>query len=951
MKKLQVILTNLLEARALKFLITRRYFQFLLVAPAFLVFIIAAASLFWGVSNPAFNFGTVFTWVVWWGLLIVLFILVGRGWCIMCPFGVAGEWFQRLSLWWKRKWGLGFNFKYPRRLRNLWIGIVFFVVFIFLDTGYGISNSPALTAGLITVMILGPVWINLFFERRTFCLYLCPLTVFIGMSSMAAPFEVRRKREIVCRKCKAKACINGSEQAYGCPMMLRHCDFTIDSKGYPLCQATCPAGVDSAGYIQLAAQGRYREGVELHRKTTALVGTLGRVCTHPCEIGCERAKVDGNVTIRDIKRYMADQFLAMGEEKVKPVRAKHSDRVAVVGSGPAGLTCAYDLVKRGYPVTVFEAAPEAGGLLRYGIPGYRLPKNILDGEIKYIKRLGVEIKTGSPVKDIGALFQQGYRAVFVGIGAGVSQKPGIPGEENTGVINALDFLRDVNVNGTIEIGRRVGIIGSGNAAIHSARVARRLGAGEVAVISRQSREDLSALASEIQAAEAEGIKFYYLAAPINILSNGNRVTGIECINVKAGEPEADDQRRLTPVSVSDFAIEVDNVIVAIRQSVDGRGLATELKYTEPGYLSVDMLTMQTDMPGVFAGGDAVRGPADVVHAISDGREAAVSIERYLRGMDLRKGRTSASYDGAGTAMAAEFKARTIMPLLEANVRQTSFREVEKGLDDAAAVLESGRCWNCGYSPFAERVDRNLNCILCTECIKACPNYNLKIGFRKPGLDLWGRTTAKLDESVASLIITSLVTIVSLLLVLYMSPLRSVLKLVLPAGEPPNDWPRVVSVIALYLGGISATLGLGFGFSYLSKLFSGMKNKTVKEFFIHFGYALLPLAGMKFLADILDHVFRTWGAVFDVIRALAQDFPFNRVIPEGITVQQLMSADQTYIMQMLMVTVGFVFSIFAAYKLALRLLPDRETAFRAFLPIGTFIFIMTMAAVWALSAAI
>lgn len=450
------------------------YFQFLFILPVTAAVVLASISMIYGVRHPGFNFGLVLTWVVWWGLLIGLFAVVGRGWCFMCPFGAAVDWLQRLSLWWKTKWGLGFNFKYPRRLQNLWLAIGLFIGFIFLDAGYGISNNPALTAGLVVVLILWAMWLGLLYERRTFCRYQCPLTVFIGMSSMFAPFEIRRKDAEVCQQCQTKDCYRGNEHFYGCP--------------------------------------------------------------------------------------------------------------------------------------------------------------------------------------------------------------------------------------TLE------------------------------------------------------------------------------------------------------------------------------------------------------------------------------------------------FQGAG-------------------------------------------------------LDSNRDCILCTECIKACPKENITMRLRGWGHDLWARKKGRLDESVAAIVLAAIVTMVSLVLVLFLPSMYHLLHPILPAGTPPNDWPRLVSIAVIYLGGIALTLLLFYGFSYLSSLFSGTKDVKTRAIFTHFGYAVIPLGVMKFLSDILDHIFRTWGAIVDVTRALVRDFPLNRLMLEGVTVKQLMSAEQTYLLQIIMIGIGFGLSLNVAFKLAGRLFPERTTPFRVFLPIGAFIFVLTMAAVWALSAAL
>jgi polyferredoxin len=469
------ISSDLLRFGWLKWLVKLQIFQFLFILPVTGAVVLATLSMIYGVRHPGFNFGLVLTWVVWWGLLIALFALVGRGWCFMCPFGASIDWVQRLSFWWKTRWGIGFNAKYPRRLQNLWLAVGLFIGFIFLDAGYGISNNPALTAGLVVVLVLWALWVGLFFERRTFCRYQCPLTVFIGMSSMFAPFEIRRKEAVVCLECQTKDCFRGNEKHYGCP--------------------------------------------------------------------------------------------------------------------------------------------------------------------------------------------------------------------------------------TLE------------------------------------------------------------------------------------------------------------------------------------------------------------------------------------------------FQGAG-------------------------------------------------------MDSNRDCVLCTECIKACPKDNVTMKVRWWGKDLWARKKGRLDESVGAVVLAAIVTVVSLVLVLFLPKLYLIVRPILPAGTPPNDWPRLASIGVIYLGGIGLALMLMYGFSRLSKEFSGAKELKTGTFLAHFGYAVIPLGVMKFLSDIMDHIFRTWGALADVTQALAKDFPLNRLMLDKVTVKQVMTANQTYLLQMIMIGIGFGISLYVAYKLAGRLFPDNGTiAFRAFLPIGGFIFILTMSAIWALSAAL
>jgi heterodisulfide reductase subunit A len=484
--------------------------------------------------------------------------------------------------------------------------------------------------------------------------------------------------------------------------------YTIDKLGYPPCRVACPAGVNAQGYVALISQGKFKEALEVLRRTMPFAGVCGRVCTHPCEKDCERGKVDQPIAIRALKRFMADYELKEGREKATPVEKTKEEKIAIVGSGPAGLACAYDLVRQGYPVTMFESAPEAGGLLRYGIPEYRLPKEVLNNEISYVQELGVEIKTDIPVNNLTKIFNEGYKAIFLGTGAGISQKMGIPGENTPGVLHALDFLRQVNFGVKVSLGNKVAIIGGGNAAVDAARIAQRLGVNKITVVYRRSRAELPAIPSEIEEMEREGIKIQFLAAPVKVLSKDNRVTGIQCIRMELGKPDASGRRRPMPIKGSEFTIDVDNVIIAIGQGVDKATLPEDLEYTNWDTLSVDPVTLQTNIDGVFAGGDAVSGPADVIAAVAAGKEAAISIDRYLRGHDLKEGRPEVHEKVKDVPKEGVVKKeRVVMPTLELGKRVGSFAEVELGFDETTAIEEAKRCLNCAI------------CSECRECEKVC----------------------------------------------------------------------------------------------------------------------------------------------------------------------------------------------------------------------------------------
>ncbi|MCD6553652.1 MAG: FAD-dependent oxidoreductase, partial [Anaerolineae bacterium] len=439
---------------------------------------------------------------------------------------------------------------------------------------------------------------------------------------------------------------------------------------------------------------------------------MGRVCHHPCELECKRKDVDSPLAICALKRFAYD-VAAPSAPPPQPVERTQTEKVAIVGAGPAGLSAAYDLVRKGYGVTVYEALPVAGGMLAVGIPAYRLPKDVLQKEIDYIKALGVEIKLNTPIGRDGAPsledLRQSYDAVFLAVGAHRSRKLNIPGEALPGVIHSTDFLRALNLGQEVELGKRVAVIGGGNAAVDAARSAIRLGS-EVTIVYRRSRVEMPAIPAEVDAAAEEGVKLHFLAAPVRILSEDGRVTAMECIRMELGEPDESGRRRPVPIPGSEFTIEVDTVIVSIGQKPDLSPLA-EAEATPWGTLTADPDTMATPLEGLFAGGDAVTGPASAVEAVAAGQRAAESIHRYLRGMDLRAGRIfewprAADIEveiPAGTEKAA----RREMPTLPMSERRSSFKEVELGLTEEQARAEAARCLSCAV------------CSECLECVSLC----------------------------------------------------------------------------------------------------------------------------------------------------------------------------------------------------------------------------------------
>jgi len=477
----------------------------------------------------------------------------------------------------------------------------------------------------------------------------------------------------------------------------------MSSRGIPACWATCPSHIRAHGYIGLIAQGKFKEALNLIRRENPLPGVTGRVCNHPCEEACQRRRVDEGIAIAYLKRFAADYERKTSPEMPSPAKRTRNEKVAIIGSGPAGLTAAYHLIIKGYGVTVFEALPVLGGMLTIGIPPYRLPRNVLRYEIDRIKALGVEMKTGVTVgKDVTfeELFSQGYGAVFLAVGAYKSMKLGVPGEdEYKGFLDCLTFLKSINMGDRKKPGDKVCIIGGGNAAVDSARTALRLGCENVTIVYRRSRQEMPANPAEVEEAETEGVKIHYLATPVRIIGKDDHITGMECIKMQLGEPDESGRRRPIPVKDSEFIVETDTVIPAISQQPDLSFLPEghDFKITKWNTFEVEPKTLQTNKKGVFAGGDAVTGPATVVEAVATGKKAADIMDLYLRGLELKA--AEEKFEPAVTLTAdeilkAEKKPRQKMPKLPLKARIGNFDEVELGFDEKAAVEEANRCLKC-----------------------------------------------------------------------------------------------------------------------------------------------------------------------------------------------------------------------------------------------------------------
>ena len=519
--------------------------------------------------------------------------------------------------------------------------------------------------------------------------------------TMACPFGLPKMNPVthiaaICDLCptrleegKPPACVST------CPagaLVFEEVDSAMERAVTARCTATCPAGINVPRYVRAIGQGKYAEALAVIREANPLPSTCGRVCFAPCEDTCRQGKESKPIAIKMLKRFVTDIEMEPHPEKVNVSPTGKS--VAIIGSGPAGLTAASFLAKMGHQVTIFEALPEPGGMMRVGIPEYRLPKDVLDRDIKPIVELGVEIRVNTRVESLDQLFEQGYNAILVAVGAHSGIKIGVEGEDNPRVVDCVTLLRDVSSGKSVNLGDKVIVIGGGNAAIDASRAALRLGAKEVTIAYRRTRGEMPASAEEVEAALEERVKIDYLVAPSNISEDGSKLS-VELIRMKLGVPDTSGRPRPEPIPGSEFAMEADFVIAAIGQNPDIPE-TFELAIKRGNVLEVDD-SLATSREGVFAAGDAVLGPASVIEAIAQGKKAAISVDKYLGGsgvLQIEKAPPESPISRMDLVERLKERQHPNTLYISMEERNNSFSEVELGLSEEMAMEEGKRCLRC-----------------------------------------------------------------------------------------------------------------------------------------------------------------------------------------------------------------------------------------------------------------
>lgn len=531
------------------------------------------------------------------------------------------------------------------------------------------------------------------------------------------------------------------------------------------CQMACPAGIDIPTYVTLIGMGKDAEAIEVIRRDNPFPWVCGLVCTRPCEFMCVRARIDTPVSIKFLKAFAAERAMSEGKYLNPPKAEDKGKKICIIGAGPGGLSCAYYLALKGYEVLVIEKLPSAGGMTLIGIPRYRLPREVIDREVAMLEELGVKFMFNTGFGEdvhMETLKKQGFDAFFFAIGAHKAYNLGIPGEQEFTTIEAIDLLKRVALGERHKPGNRVVVVGGGNVAIDAARTCIRLGSKNVTIAYRRTREEMPADIEEVEQAEEEGIDFSFLTIPLEIIGNSNKTKGLKCLRAELVAREGSSRKSPVPIEGSEFIMDTDAVITAIGQQVDHKCMEQlpDIKWTRRSTIDVNMVSMETSVPGIFAAGDAVTGPATVIEAIGGGKKAAEAINRYLLGIPqpkmppvpFRRAREECLEVPASTKMILK---RPEMPLLNLDRRRTTFQQVELGYLENSVREEARRCLRCdicrrcgecveicrdkmginalemGYFDFDHPVKTDFRktqdtCVTCGACANNCPNDAMKM---------------------------------------------------------------------------------------------------------------------------------------------------------------------------------------------------------------------------------
>jgi heterodisulfide reductase subunit A len=547
--------------------------------------------------------------------------------------------------------------------------------------------------------------------------------------------------EVACTGCQLceVACTVSVPDQFNADLVARHAAYipfpqavpkkaVIERQGSSPCSFACPAGIQAHGYVSLIRSGEYEKAYRLVLETTPLVGTLGRACYAPCEGACTRGDLEGTLPIRRLKRFIDDWHHDHPGETPMEATVPNGKRVAIVGSGPAGLTAAWQLARKGYAVRMLEAAPEPGGFLRWAIPAYRLPREVVARDIALVRDIGVDILTDHRVTDLDALRAEGYDAVLLATGTPRSLRLGVPGESLAAVHGGVEFLRSVRLGEPVDLaGKTIVVVGGGNVAIDAARTAQRLGASSVRIAYRRGREEMPAHTAEIEEAERERVGFELLTAPVEVVDDGHgNLTGLRVTRMALGAPDASGRRRPEPVTGSETLLACDAIIVAIGMSPDTSAFTTAVEAGSDGRLVADRDTLQTKVPWIFAAGDVMTGPSDITRAVGEGRRAAHMIDRWLTGGVLTGFDERLPVVDKDQVLARQrtFTLRPPLPATEppAGVPAT-FDEIEPPLTQAEAAAAAGRCLDCA------------TCSECGECVAACPADCIDLHARDTDLEV------------------------------------------------------------------------------------------------------------------------------------------------------------------------------------------------------------------------